>query len=41
MTLDTMTRITCTIDAGLARVVLNVPDRGNPIDGVFLSLIHI
>lgn len=35
MSLDTMTKIACTIDAGLARVVLNVPDRGNPIDGVF------
>src|SRR5712672_4449396 len=25
----------CTIDAGLAHIVLNQPDRGNPIDGEF------
>jgi 2-(1,2-epoxy-1,2-dihydrophenyl)acetyl-CoA isomerase len=29
------TSFECTIDAGLAHIVLNQPDRGNPIDGDF------
>jgi len=27
------TSFECTIDGGLAHIVLNQPDRGNPIDG--------
>ncbi len=29
------TSFECTIDGGLAHIVLNQPDRGNPIDGDF------
>src|SRR3979490_510643 len=29
------TSFECTVDGGLAHVVLNQPDRGNPIDGDF------
>src|SRR2546429_8754446 len=29
------TSFACTIDGGLAHIVLNQPDRGNPIDGDF------
>src|SRR5438445_13430810 len=29
------TSFECTIDGGLAHIVLNQPDRGNPIDGNF------
>jgi 2-(1,2-epoxy-1,2-dihydrophenyl)acetyl-CoA isomerase len=35
MNLADLTSIECTIEQGLARVTLNAPDRGNPIDGVF------
>lgn len=35
MKLTDLTAIDCTIADGLARVVLNTPERGNPIDGVF------
>jgi 2-(1,2-epoxy-1,2-dihydrophenyl)acetyl-CoA isomerase len=28
-------RFECAIDSGLAHIVLNLPDRGNPIDGDF------
>ncbi|HEU0221709.1 MAG TPA: enoyl-CoA hydratase-related protein [Paracoccaceae bacterium] len=35
MTLETLSSIECSIDGGLAHVVLNTPDRGNPIDAVF------
>lgn len=33
MSLEGLTTIACTIRDGIARVVLNQPDRGNPIDG--------
>lgn len=35
MDMDQLTTIECTVSDGLARVVLNAPDRGNPIDGTF------
>lgn len=35
MTFDDLTSMTCTIEAGVARVVLDQPDRGNPVDGTF------
>src|SRR2546422_2350587 len=35
MTLEGLASVECTIAGGLARVVLNAPERGNPIDGVF------
>ena len=35
MPLPPLTSMECTVTDGLARVVLNQPDRGNPIDGAF------
>jgi 2-(1,2-epoxy-1,2-dihydrophenyl)acetyl-CoA isomerase len=35
MPLPPLTSMECTVTGGLARVVLNQPDRGNPIDGAF------
>jgi 2-(1,2-epoxy-1,2-dihydrophenyl)acetyl-CoA isomerase len=35
MDLSSLASMQCTIDDGLARVVLNQPERGNPIDAVF------
>ncbi len=33
MAFDQLTSLECTIEGGVARLVLNQPDRGNPIDG--------
>jgi 2-(1,2-epoxy-1,2-dihydrophenyl)acetyl-CoA isomerase len=35
MKLEDFSSLDCTIDDGLARIVLNTPDRGNPIDETF------